>query len=280
LVEFAKSNKLPVIASNAPRPLASKAGREGSKAVLGDPNVAASSTAPEGQYRTKFLAQMGSHPGVTEKMVQGFYEAQCLKDDTMAESIVRQFDGGRRPLVVHVAGDFHVAGHLGTVERVRWRRPELRVAVISMPEPKPSLRQVGDDEWVLAVPIQTIAPPKPKAQKPAATAEAGKPATATPPAEEPAEPTQHGRPALGFMPDYESGDVGVRVTALRPGGPAEAAGLEDGDLIVKIGDEEVTDVGTYMEVLGNLTVGNKVAVTVKRGEATKTLDVVVGERIQ
>ena len=109
-------------------------------------------------------------------------------------------------------------------------------------------------------------------------AEEQKEAKPEPVAEEPEAP--QGRPALGFMPDYESGDAGVRVTALRPGGPAETAGLREGDVIVKIGDQEVGDVGSYMEILGNLAIGKKIEVTVKRGEETKVFDVVVGERIQ
>lgn len=284
LIEFAKSTRLRVIAANAPRSLAKQASSKGAADVVGDPNVAAMTTAPEGPYRAKFVESMGSHPGVTPTMIQRFYEAQCLKDDTMAESIVRLFDGGSRPLVVHVAGDFHVADHLGTVERVRWRRGDLKLAVVSMPVPEPQLHRRGRDTWEMSVPVQLPTPPAPKpAAKPAAesakpVAEEQKEAKPEPVAEEPEAP--QGRPALGFMPDYESGDAGVRVTALRPGGPAETAGLREGDVIVKIGDQEVGDVGSYMEILGNLAIGKKIEVTVKRGEETKVFDVVVGERIQ
>ena len=285
LLEFAKENKLRVIAANAPRDLARKASSKGAQEVLGSPHVAASTSTPDGPYRTKFVAQIGSHPGVTPALVNGFFTSQCLKDDTMAESIVRAFDDGKRPLVVHVAGDFHVAEHLGTVERVRWRRPDLKLAVIAMPSPEPKLTKVASHEWHLSVPIQPPAPPKPKpvakpAEKPIETA-TEKPAEK--PAEKPTEPEPEpeqpsGRPALGFMPDYESGEIGVRVTALRPGGPAEQAGIQEGDVITKIGDEEIGDVSDYMEILSNLTIGKPVKVTVKRGTETKVFDVVVGER--
>lgn len=283
LLEFAKENKLRVIAANAPRDLARKASSKGANEVLGSPDVAASTSTPDGPYRTKFMAQIGSHPGVTPAMVNGFFVAQCLKDDTMAESIVRAFDGDNRPLVVHVAGDFHVAEHLGTVERVRWRRPDLKLAVIAMPSPEPKLKKVGAHEWHLSVPIQPPAPPKQKpvakpAEKPAEHA-AEKPAEKpTEKATEPEPEPPTGRPALGFMPDYESSETGVRVTTLRPGGPAEKAGIQEGDVITKIGDEEIGDVSGYMEILSNLTIGKPVKVTLKRGEETKVVEVVVGER--
>jgi uncharacterized iron-regulated protein len=65
-----------------------------------------------------------------------YYQAQCVKDETMAESIVQQRAAaalnGRPPLIVHVNGAFHSDFGLGTASRVRRRLPDARVAIITM----------------------------------------------------------------------------------------------------------------------------------------------------
>jgi len=94
------------------------------------------------------------------------------------------------------------------------------------------------------------------------------------------EPAEGGRPALGFMPNYDDGVLGVQVDMLVPGGPAEKGGLEAGDVIVGVGERVVESVSDYMEVLADLTVGQKVTVKVLRGDEEKTFEVTVGRRSQ
>ena len=89
-----------------------------------------------------------------------------------------------------------------------------------------------------------------------------------------------GRPALGFMPGYDDTVLGVLVEMLVEGGPAQKAGLADGDVIIRVGDREVDSVGSYMTVLSDLMVGQKVEVVVMRGDERKTFEVVVGQRSQ
>jgi uncharacterized iron-regulated protein len=58
------------------------------------------------------------------------FTAQAARDDTMAESIIlaRQRYPGRK--VLHLTGNFHAEGFLGTVTRLQLRDPTLRIAVI------------------------------------------------------------------------------------------------------------------------------------------------------
>jgi uncharacterized iron-regulated protein len=67
-------------------------------------------------------------------MAERFYLAQCVKDDTMAESIARAYNRSMepKPLIVHFNGAFHSDYRLGTVARVRARLEKARVAVISI----------------------------------------------------------------------------------------------------------------------------------------------------
>ena len=136
VIEFAKANRLEVIAANAPRELAAKAARSGAASVVGCPLVARSTTAPGDAYWRRFRKAMAGHQhghGGDPLVTKRFYEAQCLKDDTMAESIADRLTElhrqGRRPLVVHFCGRFHSDHGLGTVSRLRSRMPGLKIEV-------------------------------------------------------------------------------------------------------------------------------------------------------
>jgi uncharacterized iron-regulated protein len=91
---------------------------------------------------------MAGHPGGTQTaddkqaMTERYYWAQCVKDETMAESIVAALEKPGGPAapkpeatagtIVHYNGAFHSDFGLGTVERVRRRAPARRVIIISM----------------------------------------------------------------------------------------------------------------------------------------------------
>ncbi len=72
--------------------------------------------------------------------------------------------------------------------------------------------------------------------------------------------------SLGVMPDYTSDIEGMRIDAVLDDRPAQKAGLKDGDVIIGLGDMEVTDIYTYMEALSKFESGEKAKVKVKRGE--------------
>lgn len=143
LVEFAKANDWSIVAANVPRRLAQRIARGGLGSLdsLPDadrPFVAATHNCPRDAYFRKFegvMGDMSGHgmqltPDQVSTMVWRTYEAQCAKDETMAESIVaaRLAHG---TAVVHVNGAFHSDHRLGTVERVKRRAPGDALAVVS-----------------------------------------------------------------------------------------------------------------------------------------------------
>lgn len=73
---------------------------------------------------------------------------------------------------------------------------------------------------------------------------------------------------LGVMPDYVYTGEGMRIDAVLDGRVAAKAGLENGDIVIKIGDTEVKDIYGYMKGLSNYKAGDKAKVVVKRGEKT------------
>jgi hypothetical protein len=105
------------------------------------------------------------------------------------------------------------------------------------------------------------------------------------PAERPARrddaPPPMPRVRMGIMPDYTEGDrPGVRVEGVVEGGAAKAAGIQQGDLIVRIGESQISDIASYMAALGGCKPGDEVDVIVERGGETKTIRVKLGAQRQ
>lgn len=78
---------------------------------------------------------------------------------------------------------------------------------------------------------------------------------------------------LGVTPDYGYSGKGMRITGVRSGGPADNAGLQSGDVIIRLADNELKDIYAYMEVLNELKEGDQTTVTVLRGDSEQTFDI-------
>lgn len=162
LVELAKRKGWRVVAGNVPRKYASQVGRNGLPIIDKLPEeeralIAAEVSAPNDDYFKKFAETMSAHPGATGQkpseeeeraMMQRFYQAQCVKDDTMAESIARAYTNASnsKPLVVHFNGAFHSDFRLGTAARTRKRLPKARVQVVSI-VPLEQLESIKTDDY-------------------------------------------------------------------------------------------------------------------------------------
>ena len=72
--------------------------------------------------------------------------------------------------------------------------------------------------------------------------------------------------SLGVMPDYVYSGEGMRIDGVIDGRPGANAGLENGDVIIRLGDVEVKDIYGYMEGLGKFKAGDKATIVIKRGE--------------
>lgn len=153
MVQFSAAEHIPVLAANCPNAIIRKIGQGGLAALASLPEserkyVADSIIAPDGDaYAQKFMATMsgmgGAHGAAMEPAtLRRIYEAQCTRDDTMAESIVRSMSP--TSVVLHVNGGFHSEGGLGTVARVQWRRPiATRTTIIHIIPTKDPLSSVG-----------------------------------------------------------------------------------------------------------------------------------------
>ena len=73
-------------------------------------------------------------------------------------------------------------------------------------------------------------------------------------------------------------DYGAYVMEPTPGGPADAAGIREGDIIVAIGDERITGQTTFTEALFAHAPGETVPVTILRGNQERAVEVTLGRR--
>ncbi len=74
---------------------------------------------------------------------------------------------------------------------------------------------------------------------------------------------------LGIVPDFSSEVPGVGVGSVIQDKPAQKAGLQSGDVIIKLGDVEIKDMPDYMKALRNIKVGDKTKVVVLRNGKPK-----------
>jgi uncharacterized iron-regulated protein len=170
LIELAKEHHWRVVAANVPRTLASAIGRKGLAALdtltaHDRTNAARENQCPRDDYHARFMESMQSHSAGAGPSVAGdslptataerFYLAQCVKDETMAESIVNaRLAAPRDAIVVHFDGAFHSDYSQGTVARVKRREPGWTIAVLSAvpvadPAVAPIVTQSGKATFVI-----------------------------------------------------------------------------------------------------------------------------------
>ena len=77
--------------------------------------------------------------------------------------------------------------------------------------------------------------------------------------------------SLGVMPDYTYDGEGMRVDAVIDGRPGAKAGMQAGDIIVRIGEVEVHNIYDYMEGLSKYGKGDSAPIVVLRDGQKITL---------
>ena len=139
LVEFAKENKLDVVAANAPRRyvnMVSRLGRDSLNQLSPDAKRWLAPL-PFGEasdaYAKKFNALMG---GMTDSISPNQHNpmlaSQTLWDATMAFSVSEYLKQHKNALIVNLNGGFHTENRLGTVEQLFKYNPKARALVVTI----------------------------------------------------------------------------------------------------------------------------------------------------
>ena len=134
MIEYAKQNKLPVIAANPPRRYVTMVSRRGMNS-LDSLSKDAKKFLPKlpydtlsGHYREKFMDIMKGSPGSGSANI---YYSQSLWDAGMANNIATFLKKNKRKKVFHCVGRFHSDEKLGTAAQLQKRNPKLKILNIS-----------------------------------------------------------------------------------------------------------------------------------------------------
>lgn len=93
----------------------------------------------------------------------------------------------------------------------------------------------------------------------------------------PAVPAADGEPWLGLLLG-DAVDGGVQIVAIVPDGPADRAGMRDGDLVIRVDGSDVTDRDALRRAVKGVRAGEKLAVSLLRGGEARDVIVVTAAR--
>ena len=151
LVDFAKNKKLKFIATNIPRRYASQTAKEGIESLnaLPEKDKVYMAELPikvtlETPGYPEMKTMMGEHADGTK--VMNFISAQAVKDATMAESILKNYNAGKT--FIHYNGNFHSKEFGGIYWYIRQKNPNLKMAVISVFESENPELKVPEKEYI------------------------------------------------------------------------------------------------------------------------------------
>lgn len=251
LFEFARINRIHMVALNVDASLSHAVAQKGWDAIppaeregVGRP------AAPAEAYRD-LLFQVYRHHGAGDgkeatpgdAAFRYFVESQTTWDRAMAEALARSLSTGTaagRPLVVGIMGSGHVRFGYGVPRQLR----DLGVTRIGTLLPLPvdadcNEVRAGLADAVFALPTHAVAKPEP--------------------------------PRVGVR--LEEADGGVRIAEVGVGSLADQTGLKNGDRVVEVAGQPVTQARSVIASLRRQPAGTWLPVRVKRGD--ETLDLVV-----
>ncbi len=255
LFNFARLNRIPMIALNVDRALISEVGEKGWAATPASKRQGVGDPAPaEDAYIESLYQTYKSHPvrkGETRGGKNGpafgrFVDAQLTWDRAMAERLAGVRRAGGAPLVVGIIGRGHLEygygvprqlnnlGIKGSAVLLPWDRAE------SCETLRSNGRVVADAVFGMAA---NVASAKTKKAK------------------------------LGVYLETASGtEGGAKISKVTPGSVAEAAGLAAGDIVFSAAGEAVPGVLELVTIIRRQAPGTWLPLRVRRGQ--KTIDII------
>ncbi|MCU0579143.1 MAG: ChaN family lipoprotein [Desulfobacterota bacterium] len=242
LLAFARDKGLGIIGLNAPREVVNKIARQGLSSLRPEERreIAEAFLTADPKHREILAQEFQRHRQEKIKDFEAFYEAQLAWDETMAETLVRYL-GQATPAtqVLVVIGRGHITDRVGMPPAALRRLPHTFKTVAPVPVDYP-LRVLNPDladfVWVTP-PFQEIHPPRLGIQ-------------------------------IKALPDNQ----GLEVLDVKAASPAEKAGFQVGDALVKIDGETVQTIEDLHRILSGRPGTSRF--TLKRAGKEKTIDMV------
>ena len=161
IVNYAKSNSLPFIATNIPRRYASIVARIGLEGLDELQDEAKQYIVPlpftidyELSTYKEMSSMMGGHMAAHQNGMNRMVDAQAIKDATMAHFIATNWTSGS--VFFHLNGSFHSKNKEGIIHYLSKQKPGLNILTISMVEQE-NISELHDEnkgqaDYMIAVP--------------------------------------------------------------------------------------------------------------------------------
>jgi uncharacterized iron-regulated protein len=254
LFQFARINRIPMVALNVDRKLNKAITAKGWAAVpAAEREGVGQAAAPSDAYRdflfevyrqhTAMHGQDDSKADKNDKAFTYFVESQTTWDRAMAEGLAQRRQpaaGHDKPLVVGIIGSGHLRYGYGVPHQLRALGVQQVGTLLPMDaDVKCTDLRSGLADAVFALPPQASAQPEP--------------------------------PRLGIQ--LEQNQDSVQIAAITAGSLAEKTGLKSGDRLLELGGMPVKKVPPVIAAIRQQPAGSWLPLRLQRGEAT--LDVVV-----
>ena len=229
ILRYAREHGLPLLALNVAKEITEKAGDvgiEGLDAAERD-QIPAEIDRGDEAYRARVKAVFDMHPKDEDADFERFLDVQLLWDEGMADRAAAYLKSHPEKTLVVLAGVGHIEHGHGIPDRVT-RRIDVPSAAIVNGTYRPLTTTLAD--FILF-------------------------------------PQQQDLPAaglMGVMLDTESAGKGVGVEGFTEDSGAKAAGIEEGDRIVKIGDTQIDDYADIRIAMMDSAPGDRLPVEVLR----------------
>jgi uncharacterized iron-regulated protein len=250
ILDEAKTRRLRVLCLNIERELVRRVGQQGIAGLSPEDRAKLPEMDLSDKAHRHYMASIyKSHQAGSAKDFESFYQAQCLWDEAMAETLSRFLHSaeGREKTVLVIVGSGHVAFDFGIPKRLYRRNPILYKTII-LKEWKKNVEEDFNLNKVsspLAHFLWITKPALPEKK----------------------------RPRIGVLLREQEDPKGIWIERVIPGSPAEKAGLLSGDQFLAIDGKEITKVKEIQDSLAEKGWGKDVIITLLREGLKKEITV-------
>lgn len=230
ILNFARANKIPVIALNIEKDKVSKVYQQGGLAGLSPEEVA---TLPVDRdlsmpgYRERIHAVYDLHPGRDEKQFSGFFQSQAIWDEVMAQTIADYLSSHPDRQMVILAGNAHVVKDTAIPPRVARRMPIDQAVVMGSDG---SVITPHESDFQVFMPQESLPPPT----------------------------------LMGVVLVQKEGHGPVSIEEVTPQSAALKAGIKKGDILLSLDGHLVETPDDVRIVLVDKRTGDIIKATIKR----------------
>ena len=252
ILDEAKTRRLKVLCLNIERELVRRVGQQGITGLSPEDRAKLPEMDLSDKEHRHYMASIyKSHQAGSARDFENFYQAQCLWDEAMAETLFRflQSAEGRNKTVLVIVGSGHLAFDFGIPKRL-YRRTPLHYKTIILKEWKKNVEGDFDLNKVSSPLAHFLWITKPA-------------------------PPEKKRPRIGVLLRETEDPKGIWIERVIPGTPAEKAGLLSGDQFLAIDGKEVTKVKEIQDALAEKGWGKDVTVTILRDGLKKEITVML-----